>query len=101
MVGGRPSHCFNRLVAILNDLKSARRIVRNLIRTRRTRRELAAFGFAGTLRHGEVEAANAERTVVKPIVTHPAVDHRTLRNGRLKRRVRVDLGREGQEAEIG
>lgn len=41
MVGGRPRHCFNRLVAILNDLKSARRIVRNLIRTRRTRRELA------------------------------------------------------------
>lgn len=35
-------HWFNRLVAILTDLKSARRIVRNLVRSRRTRRDLAS-----------------------------------------------------------
>ncbi|WP_411757110.1 CDP-glycerol glycerophosphotransferase family protein [Terrimesophilobacter mesophilus] len=37
---GGIQHWFNRLVAILTDLQSARRIVRNLIRSRKTRREL-------------------------------------------------------------
>ena len=34
-------HCFNRHVPLLNDLNSARRIVRNLVRSRLTRRKLA------------------------------------------------------------
>ncbi|KAG1534359.1 hypothetical protein G6F50_015588 [Rhizopus delemar] len=36
-----------------------------------------------------VEVDLAERTVVEPVVTHPAIHHRALRCGHLQRRVRV------------
>ena len=33
-------HCFNRTVPLLNDLRTGRRVVRNLLRSRRNRRQL-------------------------------------------------------------
>ena len=64
-------------------------------------RDAAALGLGRALRDGEVEAAGAEGAVVEPVVAHPAVDHRALRHRGLQRRMRVDLRRQRQEAEVG
>src|SRR6185295_5980181 len=41
--------------------------------------ELAtAFGLVGCLTDRVVERADAKRAVVKPVISHPAVDHRAL-----------------------
>ena len=42
----------------------------------------------------------AERTVVEPVVAHPAIDHRIHRHRDLERRVRIDQGHERQEAVV-
>ena len=42
----------------------------------------------------------AKRAIVKPIVTHPAVDHRVHRHRDFERRVRIHKRHQGQETVI-
>src|SRR5262249_46500130 len=43
----------------------------------------------------------AKCTVVKPVVTHPAVDHRVHRDGYLQRRMRIYQRHQGEETVVG
>ncbi len=61
----------------------------------------AAFALGGGLLDDIVHLTDAEGAVVEGVVTDPGVDHRRLRRHGLERRVRIDLGHQGGEAQIG
>ncbi len=61
----------------------------------------AAIALGRRLLDDIVHLGDAEGAVVEGVVADPGVDHRALRHHGLNRRVRVDFGHQGGEAEIG